>query len=92
MNKIQLKGIIKEELNKVLKEDKNGKIITYMSKEKDIDVNDIFRNYKYAIPEMNPKKLSNGTWLHVYKVTNYSKDAHGDFDEESDAYDREMYD
>ena len=61
--------------------------------ERVIDVNDIFSEYKFAIPEHEPIKLSNGLWLHSYKVTPYNDDymIYGDSGEEQDAMDREMH-
>ncbi len=38
-----------------------------------IDVNQVFRFYKYAIPEHSPIKLSNGSWLHTYRLTRYDE-------------------
>lgn len=57
-----------------------------------INVSSEFRHYKYAIQEHAPIKLSNGKWLHTYRVTKYkSFDPYGDGDEEQDAFEREMY-
>ena len=50
----------------------------------------MFRMYKYAIPEHAPIKLSNGKWLHSYKVTNYDEDMRGDLDEEQECFEREV--
>ncbi len=69
-------------------------IKTVIHPTQDIDVNRVFSNYKYAIPEFPAKKLSDGTWLHCYKVTKYDNDGmslHEDLDEEQEAFDREMY-
>lgn len=69
-------------------------ITTIQTKEKDIDVNKVFRQYKYAIQEHPPIKLSNGNYLHTYKLTKYQNDGmslHEDMDEEQEAFEREMY-
>ena len=68
------------------------KIISFQHKEQDIDVNDVLRQYKYAIPEHQPIWLSNGSWLHTYKVTDYSRDSYvyGDQDEEQECFEREV--
>jgi len=61
-------------------------IIQIQRPDKAIDINKEFAYYKYAIPECEPIKLSNGNYLHVYKVTKYSRDSYiyGDIDEEMD--------
>ncbi len=66
------------------------KIITFQAPSEYIDVNAL--PYKYAIEEHMPIKLSNGMYLHSYKVTEYGKDyAGGDFDEECEAYYNERF-
>jgi len=68
-------------------------IRTIQSNTECIDVNDVFRNYKYAIPEHAPILLSNGNWLHTYRLTRYNDVCPGgDPDIEQDAYERELYD
>lgn len=50
------------------------------------------RNVKRAIAEHEPIKLSNGTWLHSYKITQFeANDAYGDADEEQEAVNRELF-
>ena len=67
-------------------------IITLRRPSNIIDVEKEFRFYKHAIPEHEPIKLSDGSWLHTYRVTKYNLDyAGGDIDEEQEAFDREMY-
>lgn len=67
-------------------------IVSIQRSSADIDVNSEFRNYKYAIPEHEPIKLSNGMWLHTYKVTAYNDHAPaGDEDVEQESFEREMY-
>jgi hypothetical protein len=52
-----------------------------------IDVNNVFRVYKYARQEHLPIKLSNGMWLHTYRVTEHDYDnPHGDEDYENDCF------
>ena len=82
----QLKNIIE---NTILKE--NHKIISIQRPTQNIDMEKEFRGYKYAIPEHPSIKLSNGNWLHTYRVTKYGQGPHGDPDEEQDAFEREMY-
>ena len=36
-----------------------------------LDVNKVFKHYKYAIPEHEPIKLSNNLWLHTYRLTKH---------------------
>ena len=70
-------------------------IKTIQTNSPEIDVNVYFRDYKYAIQEHAPIKLSNGNWLHSYRVTKYQNDGmslHEDMDEEQDAFEREMFD
>jgi len=55
-------------------------IVSIQRKERNLDVNEEFRFYKYAIPEHAPIKLSNGMWLHTYRLTPYDPDY--DIDEE----------
>lgn len=70
----------------------NKTIQTVILPSDQIDVNNVFRNYKYAVPEMNPVKLSNGMWLHCYALTNFNDcDPAGDIDVEQDCFDNEMY-
>ena len=48
--------------------------------------------YKYVVPEHEPIKLSNGLWLHTFRVTSYDdQDPSGDPDVEQEAFDNEMY-
>ena len=66
-----------------------SKIITFQWRSEDYDVNKM--PYKYAIAEHQPIKLSNGTYLHSYRVTNYQdREPAGDMDIEQDCYDKEM--
>lgn len=52
-----------------------------------IDVNGIFKQYKYARQEHYPIRLSNGMWLHTYRITEYDyEDTHGDSDYENDSF------
>ena len=70
------------------------KMHSYHSKEEYIEpetINSMFRGYKYAIPEHPPIKLSNGQWLHTYRLTKYNdNNVTGDEDVEQDAYDYEQ--
>jgi hypothetical protein len=67
------------------------KIISLQLPTDEIDVNREFRYYKYAIPEHEPIELSNGMWLHTYRVTSYDDfDPHGDFNEELQAYNENL--
>ena len=66
------------------------KIITINSSSEDVD----FSNwaYKYVIRERAPIKLSNGTYLHIFVVTEYDNDyGGGDSDEEYDAHYNEQF-
>jgi hypothetical protein len=66
-----------------------SKIITFQWNSKDFDVNTM--PYKYAISEHPPIKLSDGTWLHSYKVTKYNdSEPAGDPDVEQEVFDNEM--
>lgn len=69
-----------------------SKIISFQVKNDD-QATKLLSQYKYAIPEHTPIELSNGLWLHTYKVTRYDDFGHpaGDQDSEQDAVDREMY-
>lgn len=86
----QLKQIIENEINEYGRAGGN-RIISIERSTQDIDVANEFRMYKYAVSEHEPIKLSNGNWLHVYRVTNYLSGAHGDPDEEQSAFEKEMY-
>lgn len=56
----------------------------------EFDVNTL--PYKFAIPEHEPIKLSNGKYLRSYRVTKYNDhEPAGDADVEHDAFEREMY-
>jgi hypothetical protein len=67
-------------------------IKTIQTKTATIDVNSLFRNYKYAIQEHAPIRLSNGMWLHTYRLTKYNdSDPHGDQDVERDAFYNEQF-
>jgi len=69
---------------------KNTKIIDFRTKSEEIDINML--PYKYAIPERHPIKLSDGSWLHIYRVTNYNdQNPQGDEDVEQEAFENEMY-
>lgn len=69
-----------------------SKIISIQTDSQDIDVETQFRNYKFASPEHEPIKLSNGKWLHSYKVTKYNDhDPHGDQDVEQESFEREIF-
>lgn len=66
------------------------KIITLKTSSRYVDVSNW--GYKYVIPERAPIKLSTGTYLHIFKVTEYGTDyAGGDFDEECDAFYSEQF-
>ena len=66
-------------------------IITIQRSSQDIDVNREFAHYKFAIPEHQPIKLSNGLWLHIYKVTKYNESScFSDLDVAQDSFEREM--
>lgn len=62
-------------------------IKTIITKTENIDVNKEFWFYKYAIPEHEPIKLSDGTWLHTYRLTRYDFE---DSDVEQDAVNEEL--
>ena len=65
----------------------NSRIISIQMPNECIDVNGIFKQYKYARQEHCPIKLSNGMWLHTYRITEYEyEDPHGDNDIENDWY------
>lgn len=67
-------------------------IVNLQLKEQYIDVNKVFAQYKYAIPEHAPIRLSNNMWLHSYKVTKYNDYSPiGDEDIEQDTFDNELY-
>lgn len=52
-----------------------------------IDVNRTFKHFKYAKQEHYPLMLSNGMWLHTYRVTEHDyEDPHDDSDYENDSY------
>lgn len=62
------------------------RIVTLQSPSKDFDVNRL--PYKYAIKEHEPILLSNGRYLHSYRVTPYSQESayYGDSCEENQAF------
>ena len=63
-------------------------IVTIQNKSRIIDKNKEFRHYKHAILEHEPILLSNGMWLHIYKVTEYDNLKNGfldDIDEEEES-------
>lgn len=65
----------------------NQRIISIQMPIEVIDVNQVFRIYKYAVQEHLPIKLSNGMWLHTYRVTESEYDnPHGDSDYENDSF------
>lgn len=66
-------------------------IVSIQTKSESIDVNQEFRHYKYAIPEHTPIRLSNGMWLHTYRVTKYNDYDPYDIDVEQDAFYNEIY-
>lgn len=68
-------------------------IITIQRSTPDIDIKSEFSNYKYAVHEMQPVKLSNGLYLHVIRVTKYSTDdyMYGDPDVEQETFNNELY-
>lgn len=69
-----------------------SKIITITRPSSEIDVNREFVNYKYAIPEHSPIRLSDGSYLHTYRVTRYNDfDPQGDQDVEDGFAEREIY-
>lgn len=47
------------------------KIISIQRLTAEIDINKEFSNYRFALPEHPPIKLSNGKYLHTYRVTEY---------------------
>jgi len=66
------------------------KIISINSSSKEVDVSNWA--FKYVRRERAPIKLSNGTYLHIFVVTEYDNDyGGGDFDEECDAYYNEQF-
>jgi hypothetical protein len=69
-----------------------SQIISVQTNQRDIDVNKDFAHYKFAIPEHEPIRLSNGTWLHTYRVTKYNDlSPIGDDDVEQRFFDEEMF-
>lgn len=65
----------------------NSRIISIQLPTACIEVNNVFRIYKYARQEHEPIQLSNGMWLHTYRITEYEHDnPHGDDDIENDTY------
>lgn len=69
-----------------------SQVVNIQLKEQYIDVNKVFAQYKYAIAEHEPIRLSNGMYLHSYKVTKYNDHSPaGDIDAEQDAFDNELY-
>lgn len=72
-----------------------NKIISIEHKDNTLNVNEVFKSCKYAIPECEPIKLSNGNWMHIYKVTPYGRETdenYNDIDEiEEDTFNRELY-
>ena len=67
-----------------------AKIISFQWKFQDFDASKM--PYKYAIPEHEPIKLSNGLWLHSYRVTKYNDfEPAGDPDIEQESFNNEMY-
>ena len=69
-----------------------SQVISIQLKEQFIDVNKVFAQYKYAIAEHQPIRLSNGMYLHSYKVTRYNDHSPiGDIDVENESFENEMY-
>lgn len=69
-----------------------ARIVSFQRETASIDVNKEFTNYKYAKPEHTPIRLSNGKYLHTYKLTPYNDySASGDEDIEAEAVERELY-
>jgi hypothetical protein len=67
-----------------------AKIISFQSITPEIDVNKL--PYKYAIPEHEPIKLSNGNYLLSFRVTKYFDNSPcGDEDVEQNCFDNELY-
>jgi len=69
-------------------------IISFHSPKNHIDKSSTeYAQYKFMIPEHKPIKLSNGSYLHTFKVTEYNQEdkIYGDSDEEQECVDREMY-
>jgi hypothetical protein len=66
------------------------KIITFQWKTETVDLEKDLWTYKYALQEHPPIKLSNGMWLHSYRVTPFSNDPGGDPDEEQESFEREL--
>jgi len=67
-----------------------NKIISFQSITLAIDVNNL--PYKYAIPEHEPIKLSNGNYLLSFRVTPYfDNDPQGDSDVEQECFDNELF-
>lgn len=71
-------------------------IKTYQTEEQHLDVNRWFADYKSAIPEHPPIQLSNGLWLHTYRLTPYNWDGGQPYlgecrEHEQEAWEREAY-
>lgn len=67
-----------------------SKIISFRSKEQSIDINIL--PYKYAIPERPSIKLSDNSYLHIYRVTDFNDNtSSGDEDIEQGCYERECF-
>jgi hypothetical protein len=67
-----------------------SKIISFRSKEQSIDINTL--PYKYAIPERPSIKLSDNSYLHIYRVTDFNDySPSGDEDIEQDCFERECF-
>jgi hypothetical protein len=67
-----------------------SKIITFQWKTEEFDVNKM--PYKYAIPEHQPIHLSNGMWLHTYKVSMFDDtNPSGDIEIENEIFNQEIH-
>lgn len=64
-----------------------SRIISIQMPKEVFDVNSYFKHYKYIKQEHYPIKLSNGMWLHTYRIIDYDYDnPHGDTDIENQFY------
>lgn len=60
---------------------------TLYTNSQEVDVSKQFGNFKYAVPEHEPIQLTNGMWLHTYRLTRYDDtSAGGDSDVEYDSW------
>lgn len=74
-----------------MKKGNSGTIISQQFDSEEINVEEVFRHYKFAIAEHPPIKLSTGKWLHSYRVSYYNDQVHGDPETEEEAFNYEIY-